>query len=159
MGLLLHHALAYCPPGWLSFESSCYDFVDQYLNWPDASQTCQAMHSELVTIDNVAEYHFIHKHLVHVHAADVCRNLVSYWTSGNDIAKEGTWVWGNNEEMDFTYWWPGEPGEHRDSNCVALQSLEVFMFNDDHCNTSKNHFICEINNANNGNITGGVIVG
>ena len=94
-----------------------------------------------------------------MHVADVGRNRLSYWTSGNDIAKEGTWVWGNNEEMDFTYWWPGEPNGHRNSNCLDLLSLEFFMFNDDDCNLTKNRFICEINNANNGNTTGGVIVG
>ena len=25
---------------------------------------------------------------------------ISYWTSGNDLVKEGHWVWANNEEMD-----------------------------------------------------------
>ena len=132
--------------------------MDQQLIWPEASHTCQAMHSELVTIDNVLEYHFIHKNLIRLHASDVLANkpTISYWTSGNDIAKEGTWVWGNNEEMEFTYWFPGEPKEHRLSNCMALQSHENFMLNDDHCDTRKNFFICEISSTNN---TNGVIVG
>ena len=27
--------------------------------------------------------------------------LVSYWTSGNDLVKEGHWVWANNAEMSY----------------------------------------------------------
>ena len=93
---------------WMAFVRI---LVDHHLIWPEASQTCQAMHSELVSIDNIIEYQFIHKNLIRLHAAYVIVPLVSCWTSGNDIAQEGTWVWGNNEE--FTYCWPGKPKEHR----------------------------------------------
>ena len=60
------------------------------------------------------------------------------------------------QEMEFKYWWPGEPKEHQDSNCLTLQSLELFMLNDNNCNLTKNRFICEIYTTN---TTGGVIVG
>ena len=39
---------------------------------------------------------------------------IGYWTSGNDLAVEGTWTWGFPEGDLFSYtnWYPGEPNNH-----------------------------------------------
>ncbi len=77
------------------------------------------------------------------------------WTGGNDLAKEGTWMWaGINEPFNYTAWREhvdpdkgivkqpdneGDEGEH----CMHLYHLDNYSWNDDKCSKKYFYFICE----------------
>lgn len=143
--VLCRAATSGCPANWLSHGFSCYALINTPLIWTAASQTCRTLHSELVIVDDASEHSFLNNTLRPLHTKEAAAGtLVSYWTSGNDLVKEGHWVWANNEEMEYNGWGPGEPNNARGANCLALHSIELFKFNDDYCNTSQNRFICEM---------------
>ena len=54
---------------------------------------------------------------------------IGYWTSGNDLAVEGQFVWGYPEESSMTYtdWFPGEPNNaFYDKRSVKNISVKYF---------------------------------
>ncbi|WAR30291.1 PLC-like protein, partial [Mya arenaria] len=64
---------------------------------------CKAHNSFLVEIDNSAEDSFI-LHELSIH------HIVGAWTGGNDISREGHFVWdGSRTAIHYTHWAPGQP--------------------------------------------------
>ena len=39
---------------------------------------------------------------------------INYWTQGNDLAEDGTWIWGYPEGLSFSFtnWAPSEPNNY-----------------------------------------------
>jgi hypothetical protein len=57
---------------------------------------------------------------------------IGYWTSGNDLAVEGTWVWGYPEgiPMTTTDWFRGEPNNHWYDGRLVQTFQNVFLIKD-----------------------------
>ncbi|XP_060852485.1 C-type lectin 37Db-like [Rhopalosiphum padi] len=76
-----------------------------------------------------------------------------FWTSGNDLSVEGTFVWsGNGRKFGrYTNWLAGEPNntkvDDKDEDCVEYwyKGNEGFKWNDQFC-TFQANFICELVN-------------
>ena len=49
------------------------------------------------------------------------------WLGGNDIAREGKWVWSDLTKMDFKAWNDKEPN-NSGINSATLNKFELFVF-------------------------------
>ena len=76
------------------------------------------------------------------------------WTAGNDLAKEGQWMWaGNNQAFNYTQWStivdPEEGIVKQPDNkkgkehCLVLSHQNNYEWDDKNCNEEFYYFICE----------------
>ncbi|XP_062407605.1 ladderlectin-like [Sardina pilchardus] len=52
-------ARMYCPPGWFSFGSRCYQYVSSHMNWINAEKHCVNQQAALASVRNPDEYQFL----------------------------------------------------------------------------------------------------
>ncbi|XP_052788105.1 thrombospondin-2-like isoform X2 [Mya arenaria] len=126
-----------CPTHWDRHGSSCYYVSTTRHAWSYSKHYCKNHSSFLVEIDNAAEDSFILNELSN-------HDIIGVWTGGNDISKEGHYVWdGSRTAINYTHWAPGQPdgnNTHRPSHdCIKVTSAHWF---DESC-TNTHHFICE----------------
>lgn len=73
-----------------------------------------------------------------------------FWTSGNDLGKEGVFTWApTGQSVTYTNWYDGNPDNHLtdfvSENCLHLWGWGHRHQWNDHICTEKKFFICEIN--------------
>nr|UCK81463.1 C-type lectin domain-containing type 2 protein 1 [Arenicola marina] len=128
---------------------SCYMFVGRDLSWYEAEAFCMSTGGHLVALETEEEQTFV---VNYIRSTRVLPGN-HMWTGGNDIAKEGNWIWaGINVPFNFTKWltYPHEvdgtvqmPDNHQDiEHCVHLFHLHNYEWNDIYCGL-KYHFACE----------------
>ncbi|XP_060074905.1 perlucin-like [Ylistrum balloti] len=133
-----------CPNGWTRHDASCYFFVDIHETWQDASAHCEALDSQLASIQSEREDVFLRNtlHQLHVHDSTA---RVMYWLDGTDIATETEWTWAYSEEpiTKYTHWCPHQPDNaNANEDCLRLGKFCDFGWDDGDCET-KEFFICE----------------
>ncbi|XP_030404873.1 C-type lectin domain family 4 member E-like, partial [Gopherus evgoodei] len=79
-----------CPMGWKHFQSSCYYFSRDIMNWGDSETNCTGMGSHLVVINKGTEQDFIFNWTKKTLTFISDR---SYYIGLTDQAKEGQWLW------------------------------------------------------------------
>ncbi|XP_074917271.1 C-type lectin domain family 17, member A-like [Chelonoidis abingdonii] len=102
-----------CPPGWQSFEKSCYFFSTSAKSWLNTKQFCTDQRSGLVIVNTKEGQAFLSKHITKPHM---------YWLGLSDSAKEGEWRWLDGSLLSVRFWGPGEPnnaGAHGE-DCGSL---------------------------------------
>ncbi|XP_060591267.1 CD209 antigen-like protein C isoform X3 [Ruditapes philippinarum] len=138
-----------CPNGWITFNGNCYSFVTTKQTWFHAAKACHDLDAKLVDVKSKDEEEFLKRTIKHQHLHDDPQTI-GYWTSGNDLAVEGTWVWGYPEgiPMTTTDWFPGEPNNSwyngREEDCVALWGHDShdYQWNDQPCD-NQDFYICK----------------
>ncbi|XP_060562438.1 CD209 antigen-like protein C [Ruditapes philippinarum] len=138
-----------CPNGWITFNGNCYSFVTTKQTWFHAAKACRDLDAKLVDVKSKDEEEFLKRTIKHQHVHDNPQTI-GYWTSGNDLAVEGTWVWGYPEgiPMTTTDWFRGEPNNHwydgREEDCVALwgHDSHAYQWNDQPCDI-QDFYICK----------------
>ncbi|XP_025199787.1 C-type lectin 37Db-like [Melanaphis sacchari] len=116
-------------------------------NWFDSMAFCRYHGMQLASITSEQEN------------ADVVKQMQDFgystdshfWTSGNDLSNEGSFVWlGNGQNFRYTNWLTGEPNNVKDDkgndeDCVEFwyKGEEGFKWNDKFC-TFEANFICEL---------------
>ncbi|KAJ4934838.1 hypothetical protein JOQ06_007619, partial [Pogonophryne albipinna] len=93
-----------CPSGWTPFEDHCYMYKHAANTWADAEVDCIALGGNLASIPNQGVYTFIRKI---VNTATNANNQT--WLGGNDLAKEGVWMWNDGTKFVAKNWSPGQP--------------------------------------------------
>lgn len=62
---------------------------------------------------------------------------------GTDEYSEGQWEWASTGyALDYSNWYPGEPNNDGDEDCLVTGGNFKTLWNDDKCG-SHNKFICE----------------
>ncbi|KAL3871271.1 hypothetical protein ACJMK2_039278 [Sinanodonta woodiana] len=143
------HEAAQCGDGWRKFNESCYTFIQMNMSWFAAEQYCQLFGSHLIRIDDHSEFQFIHGVLSELHKKRLregAKTSSYYWTAGNDIMKEGHWVWTPlNVPILYSAWDDLEPNNIQgNEHCAELVSYRHFKMNDNNCQQNC-FFVCEIN--------------
>uniref|UniRef100_A0A1A9WYT6 C-type lectin domain-containing protein n=1 Tax=Glossina brevipalpis TaxID=37001 RepID=A0A1A9WYT6_9MUSC len=119
----------------LSFQGQKQD-----VSWFKAHAICRTVDGNLVSIDNQPVWESLNEYL-EANFPDKSR----WWTSANDLALEGEFIWWNTgTSMSYNVWEKGQPN-NKDNNqhCVALEfENKRYEMNDLDCN-SRNAFICE----------------
>ncbi|ELT99634.1 hypothetical protein CAPTEDRAFT_57106, partial [Capitella teleta] len=51
------------------------------------------------------------------------------WTAANDLAREGRWVWNDDDKQVLTsYWHHGEPNNYGNEDCAVLHNGKLYDF-------------------------------
>ena len=92
----------------------CYKFVQIKKTWSEAKTHCESLGSYLVTTHSLDESEFVFS-LMSASGSNM-------WIGGNDITKEGAWVWEDGEIWDgFTAWNAGEPNGGVSEQCIIAE--------------------------------------
>ncbi|XP_034099566.2 C-type lectin 37Da-like [Drosophila albomicans] len=111
-------------------------------SWFEANERCHKHDAELVTFETMEEWVLINKYLLD----NVIEGI--YWTSGNDLAKEGRHVWlANGEDVGSWLWTRDQPDNVLDNeHCHELgfrrTENDRRALNDAHC-ADNVLYICE----------------
>ncbi|KAL3871273.1 hypothetical protein ACJMK2_039280 [Sinanodonta woodiana] len=126
--------------------------IERKFNETMSKQYCQLFGSHLIRIDDHTEFQFIQGVLSELHKTrlkDGAKTLSHYWTAGNDIIKEGDWVWTPlNVPIRYPAWYEMEPNNSNgQEHCAEIDIHRHFKMNDHNC--QMDFFpICEIDRKN-----------
>uniref|UniRef100_W5LVH9 C-type lectin domain-containing protein n=1 Tax=Lepisosteus oculatus TaxID=7918 RepID=W5LVH9_LEPOC len=128
-----------CPRRWKLFDSKCYYFSADKLNWTDSRTACRKQGADLVIINSRNEQEFITNQT----------NGKSYWIGLTDMAEEGVWRWVDNRSLNETlrYWNDKQPDlRQKKQDCVFAnpKAKGLTTWHDHHCSTNI-YRICEVN--------------
>merc|ERR1712098_680929 len=60
--------------------------------------------------------------------------LTAYWLGGNDLHREGSWVWPSGQPFTYTNWVEGEPDDQDGKeDCIAIDSPKEYKWMDLNC--------------------------
>ncbi|CAG0905682.1 unnamed protein product, partial [Cyprideis torosa] len=101
-----------CPGGGVLnlITRKCYYVKTQANGWIEARDACRAEGFELVTIENAAESGFVFGML-----------SAAAWIGFNDIDIEGTFVWSDGSQSEYTKWDSGQPDDGNQEDCVEMR--------------------------------------
>ncbi|XP_060068110.1 perlucin-like protein, partial [Ylistrum balloti] len=141
-----------CRDGWVPFSENCYYFSHNLMSWPQAAETCEALHSTLATVLSAEEQTFLKTTLLNIHPHDAASRI--YWIDGTDLEVEHVWRWASTGEiLTYTDWSTGEPTNTGAENCLLLWGQQNFKMGDNPCGASWN-YICKSSEENTENIIG-----
>lgn len=115
-------------------------YISRYLRatFLQATQFCNIIQMQLVTITSDDENNRLHKYIRDTFAGD------SFWSSGSRSLDGKTWTWmSTGRNVDYTHWLPGQPDSQHE-NCIQLvdQRNNGLFWNDLGCD-AQIPFICE----------------
>ncbi|XP_033987829.1 galactose-specific lectin nattectin-like [Trematomus bernacchii] len=126
-----------CPSGWTPFEDHCYMYKHAAKTWADAEVDCIALGGNLASIPNKAVYTFIRQI---VNTVTNANNPA--WIGGNDLAKEGVWMWSDGTKFVTKLWAPHQPDNAGGKeDCLMINYRD--LFNDLPC-TALIPFVCGV---------------
>ena len=131
-----------CDDKWLSFQGSCYLFVDQNRTWADATRHCSSYGAHLVSVETPVENAFLRDHAKKLSG---CANTnIVYWIGGTDDEVDSIWKWyHSNKPINYTHWAPGQPQGTKGEDCLEMTQLHNYDgWDDDFC-TNEINYICE----------------
>ncbi|XP_039608777.1 C-type lectin domain family 4 member F-like isoform X2 [Polypterus senegalus] len=88
-------ACSMCPQTWLLFNSKCYFFSSDELNWSDSQNHCTSLGGHLAIIESKVEQDFLIT-LMEIQGGEED----SYWIGLTDQETEGYFVWVDNTPLD-----------------------------------------------------------
>jgi len=111
--------------------------------WFNAEAACLNNDALLVKIESVNENEFI--------KTEYLTATVDYWIGLSDSVNEGSWKWRDGTELTgYTNWFPGEPTNGTDEDCVGIRmgqhggNLYDAQWHDISCYNIPRSFICEM---------------
>ncbi|XP_062602397.1 perlucin-like protein isoform X2 [Saccostrea cucullata] len=128
----------HCDRGWDKFEDKCYRLFPGSRNWHQARDGCTAHGSTLPVVSNRRIQRFIIKQYGHLLGSH------GVYLSGNDIKREGSWEWLDEDEpFSFHTWYKGEPNnDNGDGDCLHIWKTHGYQWNDVACNYPISNFLC-----------------
>ena len=82
-----------CPDEFYSLDNECFYVSDDKVTWIEARKSCEMKNSKLLTLESESKAIKISNFLKSV----VKRHYNEFWTGGNDIDREGDWVWAEED--------------------------------------------------------------
>ena len=117
-----------------AFGNNYYISYDP-LNWHQARGACRRQwrgQGRLVTINSMRENNWLAHHV----------RGKNTWIGGNDIRREGRWLWDNGCPVRFTRWNHREPNNWHNEDCAHFVTRPFGRWNDIRC-TNRFIYICE----------------
>ncbi|XP_061174349.1 perlucin-like protein [Saccostrea echinata] len=135
--LLLLKKGSCCPDGWTIYRNSCYHVSRDSQNWFNAMKICEIHDSYIIHIDDADEQGFI-THLLQSSSAN------NTWLGATDWTVEGSWQWEpHGQKLNYTNFAPGQPNNYHSQNCLVMDRLHRYQWNDLECLSLTRHYICE----------------
>ncbi|XP_053385334.1 low affinity immunoglobulin epsilon Fc receptor-like [Mercenaria mercenaria] len=138
-----------CPDGWTKFQSFCYLYVEEKMNYVSARETCLKLGASVADIQSSPENEFVYK---------LCENNGHTWTRSSlkrnvwlgltDEETEGVWISDRTREKStYMNWNPGEPDDSPYQNCLTMGFEAPFdQWNDIYCESTiglQAQFVCK----------------
>ncbi|KAG7455092.1 hypothetical protein MATL_G00252710 [Megalops atlanticus] len=128
-----------CPTGWTSFGDRCFQYVATKMNWVDAESHCLKLGGNLASVHSEEEHQFLRELYKRNDPTES-----PFWVGLTDRQKEGTWLWSDGSEVDFTRWNSHEPNNNLlGEDCVHTNWPLQKGWNDFTCNFGF-AFICAL---------------
>ncbi|XP_072022953.1 C-type lectin BfL-2-like [Amphiura filiformis] len=122
-----------CQPEWHEWQGKCYKYVTIPKSWSDAEMFCSSHYgANLVSIHSSVEGSFVR---------ELSTDPKDVWIGLSDTVTEGTFVWSDGSEKDYTNWMGGEPNAYGNEDCVHFWSVSD-RWNDQACSYEKK-FVCK----------------
>jgi len=140
-----------CPRGFDLIGGGCYKVSNERMGWIEAKKMCEAAESHLVSFQNPDEATDLIRFVQRVQPR---RTRFEFWTAGNDIDKENSWVWSSSsaiKEPVPDFGWIDRPFPSAEENCLTWSitvtnrrrgTISEGWHSDSCCNNI--YFICEL---------------
>ncbi|XP_052084102.1 perlucin-like protein [Mytilus californianus] len=126
-----------CLDGREQYMGSCYYFhFRSRKTWSAANDDCHRKGGFLLKIDNAVENWFLKTYIKY-------HNPNSVWIGAHDSEQESNFIWeSDNTNLTFTDWFPGEPNDDNNEDCVHMRKSVNYRWNDYQC-SERTSYICE----------------
>ena len=115
---------------------SCYFFSKTKMTWENAKDDCSRRGAYLVEVQSKEEDDFLRVILM-------TGGEINHWMGGNDLLKEGQWVWQQSGKIViYTNWKSGEPGNSYGGEDCLMYWTNNAQWNDARC-SNVHLYICE----------------
>ena len=108
-----------CPVGFERAGAACLYLSSKRVGWIEAKKECEARGASLLRLEDAAKY----ERFVEFISLVTRRRRGQYWTAGNDIKTEGTWLWEGAETQLVPQfgWSEGSQAQYNSlqENCLA----------------------------------------
>ena len=117
----------------LSIEGDCYVHIDQSVNWNKAESCCVAWGGHLASIHSDVENDLV----------NFIRNKDKFtWIGLSDSASDGTYVWTDGTEFDYTNFAMNQPDSSNGESCFHFFDLaRGEAWNDYNCMSSSSEHV------------------
>ncbi|XP_070839340.1 ladderlectin-like [Chaetodon trifascialis] len=124
----------FCPVGWFSHGSRCFQFINTAMSWYNAEEHCNNLGGHLASVTNPREYSFLQQ------ITKTAGQSVA-WLGGFNL--QGRWMWIDREGFYYTNW--QTLSSTSSFPCVYLSSTTGWR--NTQCGTAY-RFICAMNPFN-----------
>ena len=109
-------AIETCPDGFIKVDKECFYTSRDKVTWIEARKLCENRSSILLAIENELKSIKLSNLLKSV----VRRHYNEFWTSGNDIIREGDWVWADDKWRKVPdFGWSEQSFSSIEENCLV----------------------------------------
>ena len=91
-----------CEEGWEKHGNHCYLWSTEWKTWIAAEKFCQEQGGHLASVASHEKLGYLQSGFARIGVTDI-------WLGGNDMEKEGVWIWTDCTPWGLTFWGPGEP--------------------------------------------------
>ncbi|XP_053407878.1 perlucin-like protein, partial [Mercenaria mercenaria] len=144
-----------CADGWTPYRSHCYFLAyGVQLNFAEAQRFCKARGAYLTRLDTYAENLFLGICTMSLYELNITTitglstfthfiSAMHTWMGLSDRTHESIWRWADtNEHATFSEWFPGQPDNLNNEDCVGFNAAFGNKWNDYPCH-SKLTPLCE----------------
>ena len=119
------------PMGAKEYNGHFYRYYDTQMSWSEAKSFCEERGGHLATISSGSENEF-------VSSLFSCESI---WLGGNDVEKEGQFIWYTNEDFSYSNWGSGEPNDGKSGGQDYIHMYRTGLWDD--IQDTKLGFVCE----------------
>ena len=135
-----------CPRDFENISNNCYLISTERVGWIEAKKKCEIKGARLISL----EFKEKQEDLVEYVSSITNRRRGKYWTGGNDIHKEGVWVWEGVGGEVPDYGWAEDPYNSPEENCLSWSVTFGYNVGDSDSNwhgascCNSQRYICEV---------------
>ena len=147
---LVYILIAECEEGWEPYSDKCFKMFNEKKSWPDAEAACKESSAHLAKIESQGENDFLLNTFLQIPHDEVNREA---WIGLTDVKKEGTFVWADGTDAEYTNWADEQPNnEDGEQHCGEIANgvfwpggePQVGVWNDFQCENEL-MYICKKN--------------